>query len=85
MKNIRIEDSYNTWKPHFMFIDIISKCYDEYKTADADEILNRSFFGMFIEWWLHNIGYWLTRPLIRIAYFERLNERFKHVDLEEHS
>ena len=85
MKNIRIENSYKTWKPHFMLIDIITKCYDEHKTTDADKILNRTFAGMYIEWWLHNIGYWLTRPFIAFSYFNELNERFKHVDLEEHS
>lgn len=50
----------------------------------ANKVLNRSWKSLYIEWWLHNIGYYLTLPLVWISYFKKLNERFKHVDLEEH-
>ena len=36
---------------------------------------------LIIEWWLHNIGYYLTLPFVKNAKIKALNERFKHVDL----
>lgn len=47
----------------------------------AESYLNRSYRSMYIEWWLHNIGYYLTLPFKKL---ETINIRFKHVDLEEH-
>lgn len=60
------------------------KCAEQYGTIFADKILNRTYRGMYIEWYLHNIWYWLTLPFIRNETIKQLNERFKHVDLEEH-
>jgi hypothetical protein len=34
-----------------------------------------------IEWWLHNIGYYLTVLFVTNKTIKSLNERFKHVDL----
>ena len=84
MKNLHIENSYNTWYKYDMFVDITEKCKEQYGNRLADKILNRSYQGMYIEWWLHNIGYWVTIPFIKITYMAQLNERFKHLDLEEH-
>ena len=67
-----------------MFVTITDKCNEEYGGYLADKILNRSYRGMYIEWWLHNIGYWVTAPFVKFDYIKRLNERFKHLDLEEH-
>ena len=39
---------------------------------------------MYIEWYLHNIGYWLTLPFKKNPKIAALNERFKHLDLEEY-
>ena len=50
---------------------------------DVEELLNRTMRSMYIEWWIHNIGYYLTLPLCHIPYFKALNKRFKDVDLEE--
>ena len=50
----------------------------------ANKVLNRSYRSMYIEWYLHNIGYWLTLPFIKKDNIKVLNERFKHLDLEEH-
>ena len=50
---------------------------------DAEGYLGRSYWTMYIEWWLHNIGYYITKPLADISKIKELNERFKHVDLEE--
>lgn len=63
---------------------ITIKCYSVYGTVNADKVLNRSYKSMYIEWYLHNIGYWFTLPLIKKDSIKKLNERFKHVDLEEY-
>lgn len=84
MKNIHIENSYNTWRKYDMFVKITTKCKEAYGGYLADKILNRSYCGMYIEWWVHNIGYWMTLPFTRYSTVKRVNERFKHVDLEEH-
>lgn len=83
-KNIHIENSYNEWLTSNMRSLIRTKCFDRYQSFDADKVLNRTYRGMYIEWYLHNIGYWLTVPLKRNSTIAALNERFKHVDLEEH-
>lgn len=84
MKNIHIENSYNEWSTTMMWAMINTECYDKYHIFFADEVLNRSYRGMYIEWWLHNIGYWVTLPFIKNEKIKALNTRFKHVDLEEH-
>ena len=84
MKNLHIENSYNIWDKHKMLARILDKCQQVYGSPQADLVLNRTYRGMYIEWWLHNIGYWVTIPFIRINWIKDLNERFKHVDLEEH-
>lgn len=83
-KNIHIENSYKIWSTKTMFWLITEKCCDKYNVYLADIILNRSYLGMYIEWYLHNIGYYLTLPFINKESIKALNERFKHVDLEEH-
>ena len=45
-------------------------------------LFNRPLFSMYIEWYLHNIGYYLTLPFCFIPWFKKTNERCKHVDLE---
>lgn len=67
-----------------MFVAITDKCHEVYGSYLADKVLNRSYKGMYIEWLLHNIGYWATIPFIKNTYVAWLNERFKHLDLEEH-
>lgn len=84
MKSIHIENSYTTWSRSNMFAKIIIECDKAYGSFAASRLLNRSYGGMFVEWWLHNIGYYLTRPFIKCAAIKKINERFQHVDLEEH-
>jgi hypothetical protein len=84
MKNIHIDDSYKVWSTTMMWAKINVKCSEEYDTLFADRVLNRTYRGMYIEWYLHNIGYWLTLPFIKNNQVKALNERFKHLDLEEH-
>ena len=83
MKVIHIENSYNIWSTIIMFTYINRECLIKYDSLSADIKLNRSYRGMYIEWYLHNIGYWLTLPFIKNEKIRALNERFKHVDLEE--
>ena len=83
-KVIHIENSYNIWNKTRMFSLITDICAEKYNTYSADRELNRSYRGMYIEWYLHNIGYYLTLPFIKNNKIKALNERFKHVDLEEH-
>lgn len=75
MKNIHIKNSYKIWNITTMKILLDSK--------NATVYLNRSYKSLIIEWYLHNIAYYLTKPLCHIEFFKKLNYRAKHVDLEE--
>lgn len=81
MKSIQIRDSYRLWKHSAMKNFIQFACSIKYHSLDPEELLNRSYQSMYIEWWLHNIGYYLTR---NIPLFKSITERCKDVDLEEH-
>ena len=84
MRSIQIKDSYKTWKISTMKTQIDLEMI--YKPIIyADRYLNRTYVSMYIEWWLHNIGYYLTLPFIKNPKIYALNLRFKDVDLEEHS
>ena len=80
MKSIQIKDSYKIWRPFVMRQLIIDACCVKYDSIFVEDVLNRSYASMYIEWWLHNIGYYLTRSL---AIFDVINLRCKDVDLEE--
>lgn len=81
MKSIKIRDSYRLWKPSAMKNFIQFACNLKYRSLSPEELLNRSYQSMYIEWWLHNIGYYFTR---NIPLFKSITERCKDVDLEEH-
>lgn len=81
-KNIHIENSYCIWKRDMMRLIIENISYSTYY-VDAETILNRSYRSMYIEWWFHNIGYYITKPLCVFSCFNVLNNRFRDVDLEE--
>ena len=83
MKNIHIENSYKIWSQFRMWVKITNISLNRYKEF-PDKVLNRSYRNMYIEWYLHNIGYILTLPFCFSKKIKKLNERFKHVDLEEH-
>lgn len=84
MKSIQIKYSYNIWDIPTMILKIEKECKNKYNSTEADKVLNRSYTGMYIEWWLHNIGYYLTLPFVANEKIKELNKRFKYVDLEEH-
>ena len=83
-KNIHINNSYLIWSTNQMWSEIIHTCHIRYGSLEADKVLNRSYSGMYIEWWIHNIGYYLTLLFPHNKQMNALKERFKHVDLEEH-
>ena len=83
MKNLHIENSYNIWSPSYMKF-IIDKQVLEVSEEPVEKFLNRKYWSLCFEWWLHNIGYWVTLPLVKFNTFQFINDRCKHVDLEAH-
>jgi hypothetical protein len=83
MKNIHIENSYKIWDAATMEYLIIMMCYGKYNEFFPKKTLNRSYLSMYIEWWLHNIGYYVTKPFCKIEFFKKINLRCKDVDLNE--
>ena len=85
-KNLHIVDSYKVWDTFTMKARIHEVAYDTYNvlvSSGITKLLNRSWKSLYIEWWIHNIGYYLTLPLCKYQFFAALNKRFKDVDLEE--
>lgn len=76
-KHVQIKDSYNVWNK-FMMMKLI---YAKVEGIPDPEWFYKNANSLAIEWWLHNIGYWVTRPFISIPAIGKLNLRFKHVDL----
>lgn len=83
MKNLHIENSYTYWNPKLMKKKIVRIAYRTYTHVFPEELLNRSYSSMIVEWYLHNIGYYVTLPFVKFETIKRINERCKHVDLEE--
>lgn len=88
MKNLRIENSYKIWKPCIMDSFILRACKERYGSYRVEEVLNRTYNSMYVEWWLHNIGYYITKPFCFLdnsfkTDITRINLRCKDVDLEE--
>lgn len=83
-RNIHIENSFTIWSTHSMWSEIIHRCHLKYGSTQADVVLNRTYNGMYIEWWIHNIGYYLTLPFVKNPRIKQLNKRFKDVDIEGH-
>ena len=78
MKNLHIINSFLIWAPSEMKEKIVEVCMTTYEHYDAAEVLGRTWIGMYIEWWLHNIGYYITKL---IPFLNFLTEHFQHVDL----
>ena len=78
-KHIQIKLSYDVWKPHTMktlIMGVYSRKYGNYSITRIE-----NFPSLVIEWWLHNIGYHVTKPFVSVPKLKRINERCKHVDL----
>lgn len=84
MKNIHIENSYKVWSADDMQYIIMHECYWQHGSWLPEIQLNRTYFSMCVEWWLHNIGYYVTKPFCFIEFFKKINLRCKDVDLNEH-
>lgn len=85
MINIHIVDSYKVWDTEIMQGKIKAESSKHYDTWDARAVLNRSWISMYIEWYLHNFGYYLTLPFKRFYQLNKINLRCKDLDLERHS
>lgn len=83
MKNLHIENSYNIWSKSKMESIIKEKCLEVYNSCDPELTLNRTYKSMYIEWWLHNIGYYITASFYPIEYLYKINLRCKDVDINE--
>ena len=87
MNNIHIKNSYKIWDTKTMNEIIWNEWYRLSYNGDPNFVgspmisLNRSYNSMYIEWWLHNIGYYLTLPFCEYDFIRQLNLRFKDVDL----
>ena len=84
MLSIQIKDSYAVWRPRRMKLLIIKECKRKYEISFPMTLLNRSYCSMYIEWWAHNIVYYLTLPFTFIKFISKINLRCKDIDLEEH-
>ena len=76
MTILHFDNSYKIWSPIKMLEMMQEKC----GSIVVTDALNRSLPSLWIEWWLHNIGYYLTKPFPSLLAY---NLRFKDVDLEE--
>lgn len=83
MHNLHISNSYKTWKPSEMKKKLIDASLKEYNSYYPDSLLHRMYEDMYVEWWLHNIGYYITKPFCFNNKVKAINLRFKDVDLEE--
>ena len=83
MKNLHITNSYKVWLIKAMQKEIKDAAKRDYNSNDPEILLNRGYRSMYIEWWLHNIGYYLTKPFCCVDVVHKTNLRFKDVDLEE--
>jgi len=84
MKNLHVKDSYNIWSYKEMQIGLSMISVQTYDTSEVEKLLNRSWTSIYIEWYLHNIGYYITRPFICFLFISRLNIRLRDVDINEH-
>lgn len=83
MRNIQVKDSYNIWDTNKMKSIIDKQCYDQYGSYHTDIKLHRTYTSMYVEWWLHNIGYYVTKPVCKIEALRKINLRCKDVDINE--
>lgn len=81
MDNIHIVDSYKIWNVKEMRKQI--DLHIPNKNINAKKELNRTYISMYIEWWLHNIGYYISKIFIEYDFWKNINDRCKDVDLDK--
>ena len=79
---IQVKNSYRIWLPSQMKNEIRWRSMQDYHEPDPEKLLNRTYRSMYIEWWLHNIGYFISLPL-KNEFWKQINKRCMHVDLEK--
>lgn len=84
MLSIQIKDSYTAWWPSRMKLLLYRASKEKFGISFPAALLNRTYKSMYIEWWAHNIGYYLTLPFIWIPFMKKINLRCKDVNLGEH-
>ena len=84
MRCIQIKNSYNIWSKAKMKELIDAETLSKYASLDPEALLNRTYNSMYIEWWLHNIGYYVTLPFCKNESCQSINTRCRDVDIEEH-
>ena len=72
---VSIEKGYEVWKPSNMKT-IIDYCVGYLPMKQSEYTI------LYIEWWIHNIGYYVTKPFTFIPKINAINKRFETVDLE---
>ncbi len=76
---MHFDNSYKIWSIKKMKAMILQH------TQNPKEDMNRTFPGMYIEWWLHNLGYYITLPFTKLSKkIKWYNTRLRDVDLESH-
>lgn len=83
LSHIRIYDSYKIWRPKQMQYLLDKEAKEKYNDIMVLFTLYRTYNSLYIEWWLHNIGYYITLPFCFIPWAKRINLRCKDVDFEE--
>ena len=82
-EGIQIENSYQIWSTAQINSLVQQKTLVKYGTKDVKTALNRSYLSIYIEWWYHNIGYYITKPFCFIETINKINSRCKDVNLEQ--
>lgn len=83
MAVIKIKNSYKVWARETMKSRMIACAFVQQNVTNPEKLLNRTYRSMYIEWYLHNIGYYVTLPFTKIEALRKINLRCKDVDLEE--
>lgn len=83
-EGIQIENSYQVWSTTQINSLVQQKTLVKYGTEDAKTALNRGHLSIYIEWWYHNIGYYITKPFCFIEAINKINLRCKDVNLEQY-
>ena len=82
MKHIQIKDGSKIWRPSEMKAALQDACAEKYDNPFPEVVLNTPYSMLYLEWWLHNIGYCLTRGADS-AMWIRVCNRCRDIDFVE--
>ena len=84
MKYLHFDNSYKIWSLSKIRNKIDNVALEKYSSIfSAEVILDRSYMSMYLEWWLHNIVYYVTKPFSFIKFIKKINLECKDIDLAE--